>query len=56
MQNINQALPPTLYVGEVGLGGEVRSVPLLEKRISEAKRLGIKNFATPETIKTVKDL
>ena len=52
----NQALPPTLYVGEVGLGGEVRSVPLLEKRISEAKRLGIKNFATPETIKTVKDL
>lgn len=38
------AHPPTLFTGEVGLGGEVRSVPLLERRIAEAERMGIQNM------------
>ncbi len=50
------ASEPTVYVGEVGLGGEVRSVPFLERRLAEAKRLGIEHAVTPKTIKTVSGL
>jgi len=41
--------------GEVGLSGEVRKVLHLEKRISEAKRLGYSNVISPKTVRTVKD-
>lgn len=37
----------TALVGEVGLGGEVRSVSHLEKRIKEASALGFKNIIAP---------
>ncbi|MEI6511449.1 MAG: magnesium chelatase domain-containing protein, partial [Candidatus Uhrbacteria bacterium] len=47
---------PTVFVGEVGLGGEVRSVVQIERRASEAKRMGIDKTVGPKTIKTVKDL
>jgi len=47
---------PTVFVGEVGLGGEVRSVVQIERRVSEAKRMGIDRASTPKTIRTVKDL
>lgn len=47
---------PTVYIGEVGLGGEIRSVPLIDKRVTEAKRIGIENAVTPKMIKTVKEL
>jgi DNA repair protein RadA/Sms len=33
--------------GEVGLSGEVRAVPQLERRISEAARLGLSKFIVP---------
>lgn len=33
--------------GEVGLSGEVRHVPFLEKRISEAKKLGFQTVIGP---------
>lgn len=39
---------PVLYAGEVGLGGEVRSVPFLDRRINEAKRLGIAQAVVPK--------
>lgn len=32
----------TVFCGEVGLGGEVRSVPFLESRLQEALRIGIR--------------
>ncbi len=32
--------PGAVFVGEVGLGGEVRPVSQLERRLSEASRLG----------------
>ncbi len=38
---------PVLYVGEVGLGGEVRSIPFLDRRLAEAKRLGITRAVVP---------
>lgn len=39
--------PRTVIFGEVGLLGEVRSVPQIEKRIQEAKRLGYELVITP---------
>ncbi|TAK03991.1 DNA repair protein RadA [Patescibacteria group bacterium] len=47
---------PVLYAGEVGLGGEVRSVPHLERRLAEAKRMGIGTVVTPKTLKSVSEL
>ena len=47
---------PIVYIGEVGLGGEVRNVMALEKRVSETKRVGIEKVVTPKTIKHVKEL
>ncbi len=47
---------PTVYVGEVGLGGEVRSVNGLDRRVSEAKRMGIESIITPKSVGTVRAL
>ncbi len=38
----------TVVVGEVGLGGEIRSVPKLDARINEAVNLGFKRIVVPE--------
>jgi len=38
----------TLIIGEVGLGGEVRSINQIEKRIKEGERLGFKRCIIPE--------
>jgi DNA repair protein RadA/Sms len=37
----------TIIIGEVGLGGEIRSVGHIEKRIAEAKKLGFKTAVVP---------
>jgi DNA repair protein RadA/Sms len=39
--------PWTVAIGEVGLGGEVRSVPQLGRRLSEAARLGFQRALVP---------
>ena len=38
----------TLAIGEVGLGGEVRSVPHLETRLREAQRIGFDTAIVPK--------
>jgi DNA repair protein RadA/Sms len=44
----NRPLPPgTLAIGELGLGGEIRSVPQLENRLREAGRLGLSHAIVP---------
>ena len=43
-----QIPPDMLFIGEVGLGGEIRSVSQLEKRISEAAKLGFKTAVVPK--------
>jgi DNA repair protein RadA/Sms len=44
----NRPLPPgTLAIGELGLGGEIRSVPQLETRLREASRLGLGHAIVP---------
>lgn len=45
-----------VYIGEVGLSGEIRKVPFLERRIKEAKRLGYKTVFSPQSISSVRDL
>lgn len=53
----------TVVFGEVGLGGEIRSVPSVDQRITEAKKLGFKKAVAPKNssnkttfIKGVSDL
>lgn len=40
------------FIGEVGLGGEVRAVPGLERRLAEAARLGITEVFVPQSAST----
>ncbi|NUQ34496.1 MAG: DNA repair protein RadA, partial [Planctomycetaceae bacterium] len=44
-----QRLPPaTVFIGEVGLGGEVRSVNMLQARLDEAAKLGFEQAVIPK--------
>lgn len=44
----NVAIPKeTVIIGEVGLGGEVRPVRLLDKRLKEIEKLGFKKYIGP---------
>ncbi|MDD5038395.1 MAG: magnesium chelatase domain-containing protein [Dehalococcoidales bacterium] len=40
--------PQLVAVGEVGLSGELRAVPQLDRRVNEAARLGFKRFLAPK--------
>ncbi len=45
----------TVAVGEIGLGGEIRTVGQIEKRIQEASKLGFKRIIVPQNnLKSVK--
>lgn len=46
----------SVFIGEVGLSGEIRKVFLQEKRIKEAKRLKIQNIYSSDTILNLRDL
>lgn len=43
--------PKTIVVGEIGLTGEIRSVPNIETRLNEAQRLGFKTAIIPSSNK-----
>ena len=44
-----------LIIGEVGLGGEIRSVSHIEKRIQEAEKLGFSSVVLPKNnLKSIK--
>ena len=40
--------PSTVAIGEVGLGGELRGVPQLDRRLDEAARMGFQQAVIPE--------
>jgi DNA repair protein RadA/Sms len=40
--------PNTVFIGEVGLNGEVRRVPQIERRLSEAARHGFVRAVVPK--------
>jgi len=44
-----QLSPETVLLGEVGLGGELRSVPRVDLRVREAAKLGFKRCVLPES-------
>lgn len=53
----NKKLPQnTIFIGEIGLLGEIRSVSYLERRIKEAKRLGYKNIISRDSHKRVTEV
>ena len=39
--------------GEVGLGGEIRKVPFMDRRIKEARKLGYTSVVSPQDTKTL---
>jgi len=41
--------PQLVALGEVGLSGELRAIPQLERRVTEAARLGFKRCLVPKT-------
>lgn len=45
-----------VFVGEIGLGGELRSVGQMERRLSEAERLGFRTAYVPARTRAVVDL
>lgn len=48
----NRPVPPdTVAIGEVGLTGELRPVPAVEKRLKEAAKLGFARAVLPEAAK-----
>jgi DNA repair protein RadA/Sms len=47
--------PEMVAIGEVGLGGEIRRVPGLERRVAEANRLGFRCALVPRGIESVPD-
>lgn len=52
----NRPLPPSsLFIGEVGLLGEVRTVYFEDKIITEGKRLGFKKIYSSKTVNNVKN-
>lgn len=53
----NKSVPSdAVVIGELGLGGEVRNVPFLDRRLKEADRLGLGNAITPKTVKSIDQL
>ena len=46
----------TAIVGEIGLSGEIRAVNHIEKRITEAKKLGFKRIIIPESNEVSDDI
>ncbi|MDO8611153.1 MAG: DNA repair protein RadA, partial [bacterium] len=46
----------TVFIGEVGLQGEIRTALFEEKIITEAKRMGLKNTFSSQNLKNIKEL
>jgi DNA repair protein RadA/Sms len=46
-----RAIPGTVALGEIGLSGEIRSVPQIERRLAEAARLGFTRCIVPASTK-----
>jgi len=43
----------TLYLGEIGLSGELRPIAHLQKRLQEAARMGFKDICIPKTTEKI---
>jgi DNA repair protein RadA/Sms len=53
----NKPMPKkTVFIGEVGLLGEIRNVSYLERRVKEAQRLGFEHIITREKFSSVREV
>lgn len=52
----NVAIKSTVAISEIGLLGELRRVPLLEKRVKEAVKMGYKNIITVKKYKMLREV
>lgn len=48
--------PHAVFIGEVGLLGELRPVRQVDKRTAEAKKLGLTNVISPQTVKNLEEV
>lgn len=46
--------PKTVYIGEAGLGGEIRRIPYTDRRIREAEKMGFKKAVLPASEISIK--
>lgn len=54
---LDRSIPSdAVFIGEVGLGGELRTVAQLERRLAEAERLGFRTAYVPARTRAVVDL
>lgn len=50
------SLPRAMCIGELGLLGEIRPIPYLDRRLKQGKILGYTTFFTPETHSRIQDI
>ena len=54
---LKKPLPANMAaLGELGLSGELRQVPQMEKRLKEAEKMGFKELITPRKFKIISEL
>ncbi|HUG39045.1 MAG TPA: DNA repair protein RadA [Longimicrobiales bacterium] len=54
---LDRSIPPdAVFIGEIGLGGELRGVSQIERRLAEAERLGFRTAYVPSRTRAVSDL
>jgi DNA repair protein RadA/Sms len=54
---LDRAIPPhALFIGEVGLGGELRAASQLDRRLAEAERLGFRTAFVPARTRATTDM
>lgn len=46
----------TVFIGEIGLLGEIRKVPYFERRVKEARRLGFTHIISSQTYRHISDV
>lgn len=47
--------PDTVFIGELGLSGQIRSVPFLDARLKEVEKMGFKRAVVPAGVKNSGD-
>ncbi len=52
----NLPLPKSVCMGELGLLGEIRPIPYLDRRLKQAKQMGYKVFFTPQTHTRIQEI
>jgi DNA repair protein RadA/Sms len=52
----NKKLPSSVFIGEVGLTGNIQKTARLDAKLNQAKKLGFKSIYSAENIKMISEL